>query len=69
MDNDRHTKEFPIDTLEDILKDINKDLLNSELLKNVHDEKKAIKSIILELSRVKQYIKTITESLLLKGYI
>ena len=58
-----------IDTLEDIIKDIKAAKPKSDSIKSINDEKKAIMLLFDEIDRLKQYIKTITEELLIKKII
>ena len=58
-----------IDTLEDIIKDIKVTKPKSDSIKSINDEKKAIMLLFDEIDRLKQYIKAITEELLIKKII
>jgi|GEM_PF-6141965 len=57
-----------INTIEDVLKDINRSIEKPSNLKSEGDEKKAIISLQDEIERIKLYIKVITEELILKKY-
>ena len=57
-----------INTIEDVLKDINRSIEKPSNLKSEGDEKKAIISLQDEIERIRLYIKVITEDLILKKY-
>jgi len=57
-----------INTIEDVLKDINRSIEKPSYLKNTDDGKKAILSLYDEIERIRLYIKVITEDLILKKY-
>ena len=57
-----------INTIEDILKDINNNIEKPSMVKNTDDTKKAILSLYKEVEKIKVYIKIITEELILKKY-
>ena len=59
---------FQINTIEDVLKDINQSLEKHSKPKSAGDEKKAILSLFEEIERIRIYIKVITEELILKKY-
>jgi hypothetical protein len=69
MDTKINLKSPGYRTIEDVLEDINRNdtCLESQIDKN--GEKEAIRLLVMELSRQREYIKTITEELLLKKYV
>ncbi len=65
--SDPKTTEFK--TIEDVLKNINEDINELESVVNKYEEKAAIKFLTQEINKHRQYIRTITEEILLRKYM
>ncbi len=71
MDDEKYIEIHGIDTIGEILEDIKKNTEESELINKLIDNintKQAIKLLSLALERQRQYIKIITEELLLRKF-